>query len=150
MILGVDPGKFTGVAVWWSRDHFANTEVEMVDTAVVEAPDDVVTVVRKMTLNEQPTLIACERFVVAPGAKLSSQPDASRICTEVRSFAQAVGRRVVWQSPGPAKKIAPVSLLNKLHYRRRGQTDHEDNATQHIMLCLATYFPDAFAKIIGI
>lgn len=149
IIVGVDPGKATGVAVWWNPDDYDGIDTAVV-TAVVTVPDSVPAMIRRMLDGNEPTLIACERFVVAPGGKLTSQPDASRICSEVRTLAQDLGRRCVWQSPGPAKKIAPRPLLTKLGYRRRGQTDHEDNATQHIMLCLATYFPDVFAKIIGI
>lgn len=145
IIVGVDPGKTTGLAVW----RQLGWETPLVTTEVADF-NQVPTVLREMLCRQRPTLIACERFTTQPGSRLSAQPEAPWVIGAVRSLAQDLLVRVVYQSPGPAKKIAPNPLLRKINWYTPGGGGHHNDASRHIVLALASYFPDTFAELVGV
>lgn len=149
LILGIDPGKTTGLAVWPATepsDEFPHGEV--ISSEVADHVE-VFTAILKLLNGRKPDIIACEKFTAAPGAtKLTHQPHAPWVIGVIGDTAKKFGSTLVFQSPGPAKRLAPNKLLRRLGWYEDG--DHRDDAKRHILLALATRDPDRFAKIIGI
>lgn len=146
LIVGVDPGKITGLVVWRS---FVATGSH-VDRQEVPA-DEVTKTLRRMLRFERPTLIACERFTRGTGTQpQSAQPDADRVIGMVRSLADELVVRCVYQSPGPAKRVAPDRVLRQLGWYIRTLDGHANDACRQVLLALATFRPEVFARLLGL
>lgn len=151
IIVGVDPGKVTGLAVWWNPAFYTFIDdFQPLQTAEVTDHAAVIAVLRRLLMTDVPLLIACERFVNQPGGKLSAQPEAPWVIGAIRSFADEVNVKLVFHAPGPAKKIAPDSLLRRLGWYTPGGDGHANDAARHIVMGLAVYYPETFAELTGI
>jgi len=148
ILIGVDPGKITGIAVWWSPDFWeAENGKKPLDTAEVEA-SAVARVLRRMLDGERPTLMAVERYV--QGQKKTHQPEAHQVIGVVRSLADELVVRCVYQNPGSAKKIGTTARLKKLGYHVPTKDNHANSATAHMLLLMATFHPTVYAELVGI
>ncbi len=146
LIIGVDPGKVTGLVAWRS---FVSTGPS-IDRQEVPA-DDVARTLRLMLRSERPTLIACERFTRGTGTRpQSAQPDADRVTGAVRSLADELVVRCVYQSAGPARRVAPDRVLRQLGWYMRTLDGHANDACRQVVLALATFRPEVFAQLLGI
>lgn len=146
LIVGVDPGKVTGIAIWWSGDP--GSPVYRREVPAVDVASDLREVLRTF---ERPTLIACERFIKATGGRpQTAQPDADRVIGAVRSLADELVVRCVYQSPGPAKRVAPDRLLRQLGWYTRTPDGHANDACRHVLLALATFHVEVFARLTGL
>lgn len=150
ILVGVDPGKVTGVAIWWSPDHYDSEHTE-IESAEVEHPGSVPAVIKRMLDGERPALLACERFKQPQGpVHMSAQPDAAQVVGMMRSLAEELHVRCVYQSPGPAKKIAPDALLRRIGWYVKTRDGHDNDARRHVLLLAASFFPETFASITGL
>lgn len=150
ILVGVDPGKVTGIAVWWSPDFYDSTErgaLGPVDTAEVEY-SAVRPVLLRMLNGERPTLMAGERYV--KNARKTNQPEADQVLGVVRSLAEELTVRFVYQSPSPAQKIGNPERLRKLGWFVRSKDGHANAALGHMLLLMATFHPTVYAELIGI
>lgn len=150
ILVGVDPGKVTGVAIWWDSTEFDGTNHLDIDTCEVTDASQVPTVIRRMLDGQRPTLILCERFNSAGGKALTSQPDAQQIVGMMRSLAEELQCRCVYQSPGPAKKIMPNSRLKKIGWYTSTKDGHANDAARHVGLGLASFYPATFARLVDL
>ena len=102
-------------------------------------------------LNGLTVAIACERYTVLPGRRVqTSQPHAQRVCGAVQGIATLYGVPCRLQAAGTAKKIASPKLLKRIGWWHPTKDMHQVNATQNILLYMATEWPDYFAELIGI
>lgn len=146
ILVGVDPGKVTGIAVWWYLHPDVKRESPL-DTAEVEA-STVSTVLRRMLDGERPTLMAVERYI--QGQKKTHQPEAQQVIGAVRSLADELLVRCVYQNPGSAKKIGTTKRLKQLGFYVSTKDNHANSATAHVLLLLATHYPTVYANLVGI
>jgi hypothetical protein len=137
LIIGVDPGKMTGVAVFEMASHsfasqFEAPSAEFVDwlfSAIFGWPPDAI-------------LIACERFDISPGtAKLGRTAvnwsiEQAGVC---RHLARRHGQGFVLQDRATPKHMAPDVLLKQVGWHRAGP-DHVNDATRHVVLALARQY----------
>lgn len=148
ILIGVDPGKITGIAVWWSPAKWWSEEGKKpLDTAEVEA-STVPAVLRRMLDGERPTLMAVERYVQTQ--RKTHQPEAQQVIGAVRSLADQLVVRCVYQNPAPAKKMGSTAKLKKLGFYVPTKDNHANSATAHMLLLMATHYPTVYANLLGI
>lgn len=149
ILVGVDPGNVTGISIWWDPDFFDSTDrPSPLDVAEVENSTMVTAVIRRMLDGHRPNIIMVERCKQNP--RKTHQPAAGEVAGSVRSLAEELHVRCVYQSPSPAKKIAPTDLLKRLGFWRPSPDGHQNAATAHVLLGMATFMPVRFAQLIGI
>lgn len=148
ILVGVDPGKATGIAVWC--DGCCREHPNKPDVAEVEDSTTAGAVLRRMLGDHSrlPNLIALERFV--QGSRKTRQPDALQVTGQIGALAAELGIKVVYQQPGSAKKIAPNALLRRIGWYVASRDQHGNDALRHVLLVLATFFPETFAKLIDL
>lgn len=148
ILVGVDPGNVTGIAVWWDPDFYDPTDKPVIDVAEVEDSTKVAAVIRQMLDGERPNLILVERF--KQNARKTHQPAASEVTGAVRSLGDELHVRVVYQSPSPAKKLGTTELLKRLGWWTPSRDDHGNSACRHVLLGMATFMPVRFARLTGV
>ena len=148
ILVGVDPGKVTGISVWWSPHHWGSViKRSPLDTAEVEH-SAVTKTLRRMLDGERPTLIAVERYV--QNARKTHQPEANEVIGAVKSLADDLTVRCVYQSPSPAQKIGSTARLRSLGFHVSTKDGHANSATAHMLLLMATFHPTVYADLIGV
>ena len=150
ILVGVDPGKVTGVAVWWDPEVYdcSNHLKSGLDVAEVSSSTQVPAVIRRMLDGRRPDLILVERCRQNP--RKTNQPEAVEVTGAVRSLADDLVVRCVYQSPSPAKKMVTTALLRRLGLWHPSADGHQNAATAHLLLGMATFMPVRFARLTGI
>jgi hypothetical protein len=149
ILVGVDPGKVTGISIWWDPDFFDSTgRGSPLDVAEVDSSTMVPAVIRRMLDGNRPNLLFVERCRQNP--RKTNQPEAVEVTGAVRSLAEELHVRCVYQSPGPAKKLASASLLKRIGWWHPSPDGHQNAASAHVLLGMATFMPVRFATLVGI
>jgi hypothetical protein len=138
IIIGVDPGKATGVAVyssvtktfeqqWWAPpDEFVDWMFEFM----------------KQFPWENEVLVACERFDITPGtgklgrSQVNHSIELAGVC---RHLARRHGQGFVLQDRATPKHMAPDKLLKSVGWHKPGPA-HPNDATRHVVLALARQY----------
>lgn len=145
IIVGVDPGKVTGCAMFVRDldgvDHITSAEVPA---------REVGTFLLNWTcgIHEKSMIWAVEKYTVIPGRPKTSQPDALLVTGLVQGL--AVGSRYVEQPPGPVKRLCSDSVLRKLGWYTPTPDGHANDAKRHVVFAIAQYYPDNYAELLGI
>jgi hypothetical protein len=148
IIIGIDPGNVTGMAVW--NSHRAKLSVREIEKST-DVSVHLGRLLHDTTRRGGPIRVACERFTEMPGRRAkTAQPTAQKVCGMVEATCAIYGIKLIYQSPGDAKKIAPFKMLKKIGWWNPTKDMHQVNATQHILMCVATEWPDIFAELVGI
>lgn len=141
-VIGVDPGKTTGLARFF---HGTLT------TLAIPALD----VERTMTLwlsDEPGTIIGVERYVItARTAKLSAQPDALGVTGLLESMAHQDPRvRLVKQNMSDAKRLINAELRRRLGWRQVGPLAvHQNDAVCQAGKVIQKFYPEVFAGLVS-
>jgi hypothetical protein len=146
ILIGVDPGKVTGISIWWDPDFYERAHA--LDVMEVDDSTKVTARIRERLDGARPHLMAVERFHQDP--RKTSQPAASEVTGAVRSLAEELHVRCVYQSPSPAKRIASTALLKRLGWWFPTPDGHQNAATAHVLLLMATFMPVKFGQLTGI
>ena len=101
-----------------------------------------------MLEGHRPTLIAVERYVQTQ--RKTHQPEANQVIGAVRSLADELVIRCVYQNPGPVKKIGTTAKLKKLGFYVPTKDGHANAATGHMLVLMATHYPTVYANLVGI
>ncbi len=155
ILVGVDPGKVTGIAVWWDPHVYDNSEKGSdVDTAEVESSTAVVPVIRRMLRCDErdyyrrPFAIGVERYI--QNTRKTHQPAASEVTGAVKSLCEELLVRCVYQSPGPAKRAGSTNVLKKLGWWTPTPDGHANAALGNMLLLMATVTPQRYAELTGL
>lgn len=148
ILVGVDPGKKTGIAVWWDPNFYDITGKPAIDVAEVDDSTKVPAVIRRMLDDQRPHLIMCERCKQNP--RKTHQPEAVEVTGAVRSLADELHVRCVYQSPSPAKRMGTTEVLRRLGWYFPSEGGHQNAASSHVLLGMATFMPVRFAQLVGI
>lgn len=149
IIVGIDPGKATGIAIWHDPIVFDTSRYGELDVAEIEDSEAVVPVLRRMLDGQLPTLVAIERFRPT-GRRMTFQPHAQQVVGAIRSFCFEARVPLIFQQPGPAKKIAPNPVLKQLGWNRPTPDGHANDALRHVLRAMASHHPDVYARVVGI
>lgn len=149
IIVGVDPGESTGVAIL--------SDGNLVNVFQGEA-SDAISLVEIMCehakLKGDRLIIACERFVSMRSGPKTHQPKAQQIAGVMDHIAEAYGMRCVKQGPADAWAVASNEVLKKLGIYQRGsdvsQRDANDvnMALRHAVLFLAREYASVFESLL--
>lgn len=154
IIIGVDPGKITGIAMYQTAGAFGPGTVigDIKSWAVAEVEStQVLPYIRALLRGRKPTLIACERFVQGTGRRaMSYQGDAQHITGEVSGLAQDLGCQFARQLAGPAKKTGNDQVLKQVGCYTATPDGHANDACRQVIRVLATFYPEVYAKLVGI
>jgi hypothetical protein len=142
ILVGVDPGKITGISIW--RSPPSETTLA---TAEVKATDTVPTL-RRMLKGDRPNLVGVERY--KQNGRKTHQPEAYYVTGAVRSFCDDNVVRCVYQSPSSAQRIGTPRRLRELGFYIQTKDGHANAATGHVLLLMAQYHPETYADLIGL
>lgn len=149
ILVGIDPGKVTGIAVWWDPFVYdSEFKKSCVDTAEVENSTSVVAVLRRMLDGDPPFAVAVERYIA--NTRKTHQPAAGEVTGAVRSLCEQLSVRCVYQSPGFAKRIGTTSRLKQLGWWTPTPDGHANAALGHVLLLMASFMPQRYAELIGL
>lgn len=138
VIIGVDPGKVTGVAHLVLRGwRFQSWELPRVD---------VIPHVRGLIQRTPPTrrtVLVVERFVIGQRTVRSSrQPDAMELCGALRELAAEYDTvDFAFQGAADAKRAGRREVLQRLGWWRRTRDMHASDAAAHVVLALLRVDP---------
>lgn len=134
MIIGVDPGKQTGVwimpypSVWPFGDEFPAL--------------DAVAYVDQNTLPGRHITIAVERYDIGPmTGKLSRQYEALEVIGALKYLAFQKGNITIIMQQRAAKKRVPNAVLKQLNWWKAGSAGHVHDAQRHALVCAASITP---------
>lgn len=140
VIVGVDPGKKTGVAVWdiKTASFIAQWEAD---------PPTYTDWVIGYLQQSQPgsVLVACERFVISGGTATMGRTDENwsiELIGWTRHAARRGAQVFVLQSVGDAKKFSSNDRLREAGWYPKGK-GHAADATRHAILARANVLKEA-------
>ena len=133
IVIGIDPGKTTGIAVY---DHDATTMLG-VQIAFDDFGDWLN--ISLSNLVAQDVTIACERFAITAGTFKKSQDAhwALEAIGVTRYLTHCYGRSLILQTAGSAKSFASDAKLRIAQWYVPGH-DHANDAIRHVALALAS------------
>lgn len=146
LVLGVDPGKTTGWAVYDSATG------GIVDVGQLDREAFVDYLVPRLEDLAKPKLdIACERFVIAGGTVEKSHTDENWSIEQVgilRHWARRYGHEFTLQGAGDAKKFADNDRLKAIGWHRPGKV-HANDALRHTLLRIAKVLPADLDRLLA-
>lgn len=153
ILVGVDPGKVTGIAVWWDPFVYDNSEKGSdIETAEVESSTFVIPVIRRILRADEglqrPFAIGIERYI--QNGKKTHQPAASEVTGAVKSLCEELLVRCVYQSPSPAKRAGSTKILKNLGWWTPTPDGHANAALGNMLLLMATVTPQRYAELTGL
>lgn len=127
-LIGVDPGKATGLALISYSDE---KEPVLLDHTTV-SEGDVVATLRTWVYNQHPVELVVERFVLRGGVHgVDITPE--RINGRIMQFAEESGLDVVWQLAS-GKDLISNDVLKRMDFWVPGKDNrHVDDALRHVM-----------------
>lgn len=146
LIIGVDPGKSTGLA-WLIDDTFQSIDLPaikactLLDMIMREYDSD-----KSVIRSDQVAVIAVERYnITAQTSKLTRQYDALEVIGVCRWLAHAHGAQFMLQGASSAQRCGNREVLQALGWWKPGG-DHLNKAAAQVALACQTIFPHEFAQ----
>jgi hypothetical protein len=120
-------------------------------TVVAATFDEVEPVVRMWLADEEPAVVAVERFVITRNtAKKTQQLDALKLSGVLENLVVQGERHIIaYQNMSDAKKIGHPTLLRSLHWKSVGKhATHKNDAAAQVIMMLASRYPVAFNQLV--
>jgi hypothetical protein len=96
----------------------------------------------------RPTLVAVERY--RQTGRKTHQPHAYEVIGAVKALCDELTVRCVYQSPSPTQKTGRPELLRQLGWFVKSKDGHANAATGNVLHCLATFYPETYAELVGL
>jgi hypothetical protein len=136
VVLAVDPGKATGMALFTKQPN----EDPVLVWSIEVQQHEYASPIRQVLTQYQDVEVVCERFTInAQTVKNSQAPFSLEQIGILKQCLLDVGRPaddIYFQSPADAKAMFPNPALKKLEYWHRGGEGHAMDAIRHGMLRL--------------
>lgn len=129
IIVGIDPGNVTGVALW------AAGEDEKPGWHEIPA-DDMGAFLRErsgIAALPRPVYMRYEKFTIMPNAVITPQPDALEVTGVVKDFARQHWIPLSHSQPRTSKKNHPDALLRKLGWYVKTKDGHASDAMRQVL-----------------
>lgn len=142
-IIGVDPGKITGVSIYtnWKLIHHN------------EIPAD--EVYEMLALHTLPALhglrviIAAERYVFGVNStRKTRQSDPMKLTGQLEGIAKLHDAEFRLVNQADSKKMAPDSKLRELGWYTKTKDGHANDASRVVFVTLAHVHPTEFTKLV--
>lgn len=149
-IIGVDPGGTTGIAVIdvpWDENRFtpgveSHVHDDQLDATWGPVDGSVGRKISKLILEEQPDLIAIEKFIITQNTvRHSRQPDALWVIGGVRFLADIYGVPTHLQPPSLAKNTWDNGRLKETGWYDVVKRKHARDALRHALTACTTWKP---------
>lgn len=145
VIIGVDPGKRTGVACYVTG-HGLPYRAEL---AAEDATDKVAEWLTSRIFDGTHVVIAIERFQIGTATtKKSRQYDALFVRGQLQRLARNLHLNVRHVNQSDSKRVARDTLLKKLGWHH--ESVHVNDAERIVLTALARERPTEFAEVIGL
>lgn len=128
IIVGIDPGNVTGVAVWSPQDQKPWWHEIRAETVGEWLRD--LSGIPKMPL---PVYMRYEKFTIMPNSVITPQPDALEVTGVVKDFARQHGISLSHSQPRSSKKNHPDSLLRWLGWYVKTKDGHANDAMRQVL-----------------
>ena len=139
LIIAVDPGKTTGIAVYDA------TNKSLIGTEQIGDLYDTITYIEDWMY----TTIVCESYTITPATmKKSRQNYSLEMIGVLRYLTQKHDAKFLLQTPAAAKSFSTDDKLKRLDWYVPGQ-DHANDALRHLLLYLATTNQINLQSLIG-
>ena len=143
-VLGVDPGKTSGVAlIMWSGSSDESPVLLFSQEVTEEAYGSVIeSAFLTAGMEAEKTIVACERFIINQATVRNSQAPYSLEQIGVLKFLCRISRfappveELKFQAPVDAKNMFPNPALKKLGIWHKGGDGHALDAIRHALLAL--------------
>lgn len=127
MIIGIDPGMTTGIALWQGGDDIP-VGIELPMTQMYEWMRDTI------GQSDERHQIACEAFIISERTlKATRQNWSLELIGALRWLAWKHGHHFVLQQPAAAKRFVDNDRLRRVGWYVRGG-DHSNDAMRHLYL----------------
>lgn len=127
IIVGIDPGNVTGVALWavgdpapWWHEIPAEVMGNWLRTSGIPGLP-------------RPIYMRYEKFTIMPNAVVTPQPDALEVTGVVKDFARQHWIELNHSQPRSSKKNHPDALLRKLGWFQRTKDGHANDAMRQVL-----------------
>jgi hypothetical protein len=149
VIIGVDPGKATGLALYFNRSLIAKNSLPAGD--VGGEINRWIGVAKTKFAENVRIIIAVERYQTGGNTvKKTRQADPVEVLGACRLIARTDPMiSVIVSNASDAKKIASPATLKRIGWWTPGH-DHINDATCQVMRTLAAERPEEFAEVIGL
>lgn len=147
IVVGVDPGDSTGVAIFKDGEFVS---------AHQGPPGDMITlvefIVKKVAGNDS-CCVAVERFVQGGRVAHSHQPVAQQVVGAVVSLCEKYGIPTTMQGPADARAVASNDTLRAMGlWQTKNDVDRQDandanSAVRHALLYMAGHYATDFIKL---
>lgn len=144
-VIGIDPGKTVGIAVWLGRTPWHSSVIKQYQ---LDRASALIMLQKMLTVskdNEITTLIGCESFTTRRdrNSVMTVQNDALEIIGAVKVFADMLGVTLSMQSPALAKRAINNQTLKKFGWWM-SEIDgrHANDAARHIGGALLVHYPE--------
>jgi hypothetical protein len=141
IILSVDPGKFSGIAVFTVTNGEEPLLVESGEYLQSDYAQPIRKVIGSAIMQNIELEIVCERFTInAQTVKNSQAPFSLEQIGILKQCMMDIGldpESIIFQSPADAKAMFPNPQLKKLGYWHKGGEGHALDAIRHALLRLA-------------
>lgn len=149
VVIGVDPGKATGLALYFDRRLIAKNSL-----SAAEVPSEIsrwITVAKKKFQADAQIIIAVERYQTGGNTvKKTRQADPVEILGACRMIARGdPAISVITSNASDAKKIGSPTTLKRIGWWTSGH-DHINDAASQVLRTLAAVRPLEFAEVIGL
>lgn len=140
-VIGVDPGKMTGIAVYaFQRFEFGD---QLPASEVGHFLDGYLDEVRRRYPNAR-IVIGCERFNVGGSTvKMTQQSDATEVTGKMKDLATKHQCTFIIQNAADAKKMGQPKILRRIGWWTRGK-EHANDAAKHALLALSSASLDEY------
>jgi predicted RNase H-like nuclease (RuvC/YqgF family) len=139
LIIGVDPGKMTGLA-WLIDDTFKSTDLTAINAC------DMISNLLISYSEQRPVIIAAERYnITQRTVKLTRQYDALEVIGTCRWMAHNHHTMFILQAASEAQRCGNRDVLRALGWWKPGG-DHLNKAAAQVVLAYQQAFPHEFAR----
>lgn len=148
IIIGIDPGNVTGMALW-------NLDLTEAPSTWREEPYETVGhelrqwLAHRDTVGRSQIKIGVERYTMTPGVK-TAQPAALMTMGVIEDQCRYYGVEWHYYLPSSTKKMVSNTLLRKLGWWTPTKDGHVNDALRVVLCELATIDPQRYADLVGL
>lgn len=144
VVIGVDPGLKSGVAVFDSRRP-ADLELHTLDFDATCAFVD-----SRLVDESVPVDVVGERYTIGGRRPLTNQPDALELLGVLRWLAFRHEVRHYRYGASDAQRVGGRDVLRRLGWYRPVRGDHLEKAANQVVVHLHSHYPRLLADMLGI